>query len=200
MRLLSLIKQHPFKIHKKGILLITGASSGIGRHAAQYIASGHSEYLVLAGVRKESDAEAIRCLEIKNLQPTILDVTSPSSCERVLGDIRAVMEKNNLPFVGLVNNAGVCRTMPFEFHTVEDARNVFDVNVFGVMNITQTLLPLLRASQGRIVMISSICGFIGMPVSAVYAASKFALEGMSDSLRRECFSLVFLFHSFSLDM
>jgi NAD(P)-dependent dehydrogenase (short-subunit alcohol dehydrogenase family) len=178
------VGRREFKVHSEGIVLITGASTGIGRHAAEQLASKHP-YLVLAGVRKESDAKAIRLLEIDNLQPIILDVTSHDSCVQAVNQIRSITAETKLPFIGLVNNAGIGRTIALEYHTIEDARKVFDVNFYGVLDLVQLTLPLLRASQGRIVMISSVAGYVATPLTGIYSASKFALEGFSDSLRRE---------------
>ncbi len=75
--------------------------------------------------------------------------------------------------------------LPLEFHDLDDARAVFEVNVWGALGLTQLLLPTLRASQGRIVMVSSVAGEVVRPGSSIYSASKFALEAASDALRRE---------------
>lgn len=165
-------------------MLITGASTGIGRHAAETLAAKH-KFLVLAGVRKESDAENIRNMNIDNLQPIIIDVTSHESCVLAVDVIKKLMSDLNLPFVGLVNNAGIGRTMFAEFIPIDVAKQVFNTNFFGVLEITQLTLPLLRASKGRIIMISSVSGMIATQQQSIYSASKFALEGFSDALRRE---------------
>eukprot|EP01034_Spumella_vulgaris_P022576 gene22576-28709_t len=75
--------------------------------------------------------------------------------------------------------------MPVEFYPFEEAKSIFDINFFGVLDITQLTLPLLRESHGRIIMISSVAGIFGRAYSSMYTASKFAIEGFSDSLRRE---------------
>lgn len=181
--LLILIKK-AYKVHQKGYVLITGASVGIGLHAAVHLASRHG-FIVLAGVRKEKDAEKIRHMNIKNLQPIIVDVNQHDSCVKCIDKIRSMSRDSGLHLVALVNNAGVNRHLPLEFNPVEDAKEVFNTNVFGVMEMIQQCLPLLRESKGRIVNISSVSGFIAVPSISVYSASKFAVEGLSDALRRE---------------
>ncbi len=181
--LLLLVKKS-YKVNKSGIVLITGASTGIGRHAAEYFAKHHS-FLVLAGVRKEVDAAQIRAMNIPNLQPLIVDVAVHESCVAAVESIKETMVKLKLPFVGLVNNAGINRHLPAEFQPLEDAKALFNTNVFGVLDLIQLTLPLLRESKGRIIMLSSVSGFISVPTMGIYSASKFAIEGLSDALRRE---------------
>jgi short-subunit dehydrogenase len=182
--LVFLAERRQYKVHSEGIVLITGASTGIGRDAAVYLTE-HTGYLVLAGVRKESDFSSIDKLGKKNLKPVLIDVSSHESCTKTVQEIRALSESRGLPFVGLVNNAGVGHFNPVEFQDLDAARSLFDTNFFGLLDLTQQVLPLLRASQGRIVMLSSVSGFVASPFSGIYAASKFAVEALSDSLRRE---------------
>ena len=175
-------KQYP--VHTKGIVLVTGASTGIGRDAAEFL-SKNSEFLVLAGVRKDSDYQNILDTN-KSLMPFIIDIASHESCTEAVKKISELSEKYNLPFVGLVNNAGIGGNFsPLEYQSLDYARKLFDTNVFGLLQLTQLTLPLLRASNGRVVMISSLNGIFATPLSGVYAASKFAVEALSDSLRRE---------------
>ncbi len=173
-----------FAVHDKGIILVTGASTGIGRDAAEYL-SKNTGFLVLAGVRKESDYQNI--LETnKQMLPFMVDVASHESCVNAVTKIQELTEKYNLPFVGLVNNAGIGGNFsPLEYQDMEFARTLFDTNVFGLLDLTQQALPLLRASHGRVVMISSLSGIFAIPLSGIYSASKFALEALSDTLRRE---------------
>lgn len=171
--------------HHEGIVLITGASSGIGRHAAEFIARDRPGYVVLAGVRKEKDAESVRQQKIPNLRPFIIDVSSEKSIISASHEIKSIINSTGLHFIGLINNAGLGRRMPVEFHTLDDAKALFEVNFFGAVSLIQNLLPLLRESKGRIVMVSSVAGFIGNPLTGMYTATKFAIEGLSDSLRRE---------------
>lgn len=181
--LLSLLRK-AFTVHKSGIVLITGASTGIGHAAAEYLANNHS-FLVLAGVRKESDAAQIRSMNIPNLQPLTIDVAKHDSCVKAVENMKKIMKERNLPFICLVNNAGINRHLPAEFQPVDDARTLFNINFFGVLDLIQLVLPVLRESKGRIINLSSVSGFISVPTMAIYSASKFAIEGLSDGLRRE---------------
>ncbi len=182
--LVLLLTKKSYTRHKAGIVLITGASTGIGRHAAEHIAK-KSKFLVLAGVRKEVDAESIRSMNIPNLKPLIIDVAVHSSCVTAVDNIRVMMKELSLPFVCLVNNAGINRHLVAEFQPVEDAKALFDTNFFGVLDLVQLTTPLLRESKGRIINLSSVSGFISVPAMGIYSASKFAIEGLSDALRRE---------------
>jgi NAD(P)-dependent dehydrogenase (short-subunit alcohol dehydrogenase family) len=138
--------------------------------------------LVLAGVRKPADAARITALGVPNLRPLTLDVTSQSSVSAALQTVEAL----NLPLAGVVNNAGMAAgPTASEFHAMADAKALFDVNFFGALQVTQAFLPLLRASRGRLVGVSSVFGAVAPPMGGVYAASKFALEALHDSLRRE---------------
>lgn len=176
-------KEYP--VNNKGIVLITGASTGIGRDAAVYLSKKYPSYHVLASVRKDSDFEAIERIGSDNLKPILLDVTSDESCVKAVETIKDIMSSTGLPFVALVNNAGILRTVPVEFQDINDAKYVFDTNFFGTYRMTQLTIPLLRLSKGRIIMVSSIAGFVTTPAWSVYSASKFAMEALTDALRRE---------------
>lgn len=173
-----------YATHENGIILITGASTGIGKHAAEHMARNHP-FVILAGVRKESDAEYIRKLGLANLRPIIIDVAVHDSCVRAVEEIAVMIETENLPLIAVVNNAGIASFIPVEFHKMENARNIFETNVFGVLDLTQLTLPMLRKSAGRIINISSMAGVVSAPKNGVYSASKFALESISDALRNE---------------
>lgn len=153
-----------YLVHDHGIILITGASTGIGSHAA--ITLAEKGYTVYAGVRKEKDMETIRNMGNKNLFPIQLDVGDHLSCVEAINYITRETERLNIPFVALINNAGISRKLPVEFHDINDAKKVFDTNYFGVLDMVQLTLPLLRKSQGRIIMTSSITGFLGKFVSS----------------------------------
>jgi NAD(P)-dependent dehydrogenase (short-subunit alcohol dehydrogenase family) len=165
-----------------GCLLVTGASSGIGKSAALSLAASHPGWTILAGVRREADGAALLAGGAPaNVVPLIVDVADDASRAAAAAAIAARPE----PLIALINNAGVSRGVPVELHALDDARRVFDVNVFGALGMTQLLLPQLKAARGRIVMVSSVAGRVAMPLGGVYAASKFALEALSDALRRE---------------
>jgi NAD(P)-dependent dehydrogenase (short-subunit alcohol dehydrogenase family) len=158
----------------EGAVVVTGASTGIGQATARHLRE--LGFDVFAGVRKDEDADRARQA---GLRPLILDVTDGDSIERA----RAEIEGERL--AGLVNNAGIAVSGPLEFIPVDEFRHQLDVNVVGQVAVTQAFLPALRRSRGRVVNISSIGGRVALPLLGPYAASKFALEAVSDSLRRE---------------
>jgi NAD(P)-dependent dehydrogenase (short-subunit alcohol dehydrogenase family) len=158
----------------EGAVVVTGASTGIGQATARHLRE--LGFDVFAGVRKDEDADRARQA---GLSPLILDVTDGDSIERA----RAEIESERL--AGLVNNAGIAVSGPLEFIPVDEFRHQLDVNVVGQVAVTQAFLPALRRSRGRVVNISSIGGRVALPLLGPYAASKFALEAVSDSLRRE---------------
>lgn len=162
----------------RGGVVVTGASTGIGRETARRLAQ--SGFEVYGTVRRPEDAAGLRA---DGVTPVTMDVTDRAS---ITAARRAVLEAQaDRPLVGLVNNAGIPAVGPLEFLPIEDLRRAFEVNVFGVVAVTQAFLPELRGSQGRIVNMSSVSGRIAMPFLGPYSASKFALEAISDSLRRE---------------
>jgi len=158
-------------------VLVTGASTGIGRATALYLAA--RGFRVFASVRKEKDA-----LLLPGATPIVLDVTDADSIRGVSDAVsRALGEE---PLTGLVNNAGIAVSGPLEFLEMSEIRRQFEVNLFGQVAVTQAFLPLLRrAGRGRIVNMSSISGKITAPLLGPYSMSKFALEAFSDALRRE---------------
>ena len=113
------------------------------------------------GVRKEKDKESILAMREPNLVPIVFDVTKHETNVQAVLAIEKDMADSKLPFVALINNAGISRRMVAEFHDMSDIRRVFDTNCFGMMDLTQLSLPLLRQSKGRVVMISSVNGRIG---------------------------------------
>ena len=159
-------------------VLVTGASSGIGEATA--LALAHRGFRVFAGARRIDKLKALEGLGHGRLTALALDVTDAASISA------AVTAIGDAPLYGLVNNAGVSVTGPLEQVPVEDWRRQFETNVFGVVAATQAVLPQMRAAgEGRIVMIGSVAGRIASPFMSAYAASKHALEGLADSLRRE---------------
>lgn len=158
------------------LVLVTGASTGMGAAAAHQLA--RRGFHVLAGVRRDRDGDAIRAAGV---EPVILDITEPEHVNalaaRVAADPRALH--------GLVNNAGIQVNGPVEALPMEQWRWVFEVNLFGHIAVTQALLPALLHSKGRVINISSIGGRAAMATYGAYAGAKFALEAVSDSLRRE---------------
>jgi NAD(P)-dependent dehydrogenase (short-subunit alcohol dehydrogenase family) len=159
-------------------VLVTGASSGIGRATALLLSE--AGMVVYAGVRKTSDAESLESSASGDLRPLILDVTSPAEVEAAVARIH---EDGGLS--GLVNNAGLYMGGLLELMTDEEIESTYAVNVTGLLRITRACLPLLRDSGGRIVNISSISGLVALPGVSVYAGSKHAVEAITDSLRVE---------------
>ena len=162
-------------------VLITGASTGIGRACALHMAK--FGWRVFAGVRDPLDAASLREEGMQRLTPLFLDVTDPKSIKEA-AELVAVSE-GVTGLSGLVNNAGIPYGGPIEFLDLDEVRHVFEVNFLGVIAITQAFLPLLRLGTGRIVNVSSISGLLAAPFVSPYSASKFALEALSDSLRVE---------------
>lgn len=177
-----------YKVHNHGAILISGASTGIGKHAAVDLA--HKGYTVFAGVRKQSDADSMKkeALELGNIPliPIILDVTNTASITASFIEVQKYTDGKNLPFVGLVNNAGISQSSrPVELVDMSKAEQEFQVNYFGTLKLTKQFLPLLRKHTGRVVSIGSLAGIISPPHSAVYSGTKFAVEAFNDALRRE---------------
>ena len=160
-----------------GNFVVTGASTGIGRACALRLAS--LGFRVFAGVRRPADGEALKAESGERLVPLLLDVTS---AESVAAAARAV---EDAPLGGLVNNAGIVVAGPLELVSIAQWRKQLEVNVIGLVAVTQAFLPGLRAGRGRIVNVGSIAGRSALPYSSPYCASKFAVEGLTDSLRME---------------
>ncbi len=162
-------------------VVITGASTGIG--AACAAALHRRGFRVFAGVRKASDGLRLQEQTSRWLAPLMIDVTDASSVAEAAKTVRASLAESRL--VGLVNNAGIVVGGPLETLPLSEFRRQLEVNVVGQLAVTQAFLPLLRETQGRIVNVGSFSGRVAVPYSGAYAASKFALEAMTDTLRIE---------------
>jgi NAD(P)-dependent dehydrogenase (short-subunit alcohol dehydrogenase family) len=156
------------------IAVVTGTSSGIGEAVALRLEQ--AGWRVLAGVRRQEDAER---LEGRGLQPVLLDVTDSDSIAA------AAVELGGRPLAGLVNNAGVAVSMPLELLPLDELRRQLEINLVGQVAVTQAFLPALRRGRGRLVFVGSIAGRSALPFLGAYAASKHALEAVTDSLRIE---------------
>jgi NAD(P)-dependent dehydrogenase (short-subunit alcohol dehydrogenase family) len=162
---------------------VTGASTGIGEATALHLAS--RGFRVFAGVRKDADADRLRDAAGDGyLEPVHIDVTDAGSIAAAAAHVRA-QGGAEAGLAGLVNNAGLAISAPLEFIPIDELRRQLDVNVVGQVAVTQAFLPLLRRERGRIVNIGSIGGRVALPLVGPYAASKFAMEALTDSLRRE---------------
>jgi len=155
-------------------VLVTGASTGIGRSITEHLAA--DGYFVYAGARKDSDLAALNA--IKNVQALRLDVTSAA-------DIAAAVQtvtKAGRGLYGLVNNAGVATVGTFAEMKDEEFDLVMAVNLYGPYRMTRAFLPLILAQQGRITTIGSISGILASKDLGAYSMSKHAMEAFSDSL------------------
>ncbi|MBC8356232.1 MAG: SDR family NAD(P)-dependent oxidoreductase [Planctomycetes bacterium] len=162
-------------------VLITGASTGIG--AACALDLDKHGFRVFAGVRKEFDGEALQAKSSDRLTSVVIDVTQSKTIEQAAAKIKADVGEDGL--YGLVNNAGILVPGPLECVPLDDIRRQYEVNVFGVIAVTQAMLPLVRAAEGRIINMGSISGKAAPPYLGAYASSKFALESITDVLRME---------------
>jgi NAD(P)-dependent dehydrogenase (short-subunit alcohol dehydrogenase family) len=175
----------------RGHILVSGTSTGIGRACAFELA--RRGFSVWAGIRTGEEALSIQqesagtSLSIRPIQLEVNDLASIRAAEK---EIRSAVGEEGL--CGLVNNAGICVVGPVEFISLEAWREQLDVNFFGVIAVTQSMLPLLRMQNvqsagwgSRIVNMGSITGEISTPLFGAYSASKFALRAMTDSLRLE---------------
>jgi NAD(P)-dependent dehydrogenase (short-subunit alcohol dehydrogenase family) len=160
--------------------LITGVSSGLGRAFAQAaLEAGHR---VIGTVRRAEDAEAFAAFHPDNAHPLVLDVTDFAA----IPDAVAQAEQQVGAIDVLVNNAGYGHEGVLEESSLEDLQRQFAANVYGPVAMIQAVLPGMRARRaGRIVNVTSMGGFITMPGIAFYCGSKFALEGISESLGKE---------------
>jgi NAD(P)-dependent dehydrogenase (short-subunit alcohol dehydrogenase family) len=168
-------------------VVITGASTGIGWACAKWLL--YKGYRVFGSVRKQADAERLGSEFGANFTPLLFDVTDEAAVLAAAREVRTALNGESL--AGLVNNAGIAVGGPLLELPADDFRRQLDVNVIGPIIATQAFAPLLgvdpslKGPKGRIVMISSVAGRNGNPMSSAYAASKHAIEGLSESLRRE---------------
>ncbi|MDE1939519.1 MAG: SDR family NAD(P)-dependent oxidoreductase [Alphaproteobacteria bacterium] len=176
-------------------IVVTGASTGIGWGAVKILIK--KGYRVFGSVRKEADAERLKKEFGANFVPLIFDVTDTQAVNKGAEQVAAALGGETL--FGLVNNAGIAVPGPLLYLKIDEFRRQLEVNVTGQLIVTQAFAPLLMADRGklglpgeshdmrpgRIVMISSVGGKNASPFVGPYNASKFALEGMSESLRRE---------------
>lgn len=159
-------------------ILITGCSSGIGLCAANTLKA--KGYRVFATARKEIDVKKLRA---KGLESLILDVSDSASIQCALSEI---LDKTGGTLDALFNNAGFCQPGAVEDLTRDMIRAQFETNVFGTMELTNLVIPIMRKQgHGRIINNTSILGIVTMPYRGAYNASKFALEGFTDTLRQE---------------
>lgn len=162
------------------VVLITGANRGIGYSIANRLAN--EGYIVYAGARKTSSSNQLlqACEQFPgHLHLIEIDVTDQKQVDDAVNTIIAKEGRIDV----LVNNAGIEMLGSIENHTIEEAQKLFDVNFFGPMRLSQAVLPFMRTqNSGRIIQISSRSGFRPLPSISVYAATKYALEGISETM------------------
>jgi NAD(P)-dependent dehydrogenase (short-subunit alcohol dehydrogenase family) len=168
-------------------VVITGASTGIGWTTAKLLLD--RGFRVFGSVRKQADAERLKAEFGANFTPLLFDVTDEAAVLAAAREVRAALNGETL--TGLVNNAGIAVAGPVLELSADEFRRQMDVNVIGPIISTQAFGPLLgsdpslKGPKGRIVMVSSVAGKNGNPLTSAYSASKHAIEGLSESLRRE---------------
>jgi len=169
-------------------ILVTGSTSGFGRLTVETLA--RQGYRVFAGMRAAAGknapaAEALRALaqrEALALQTIEIDVTDDASVERAIAEIIETIGRLDV----VVNNAGVSYSGPLEAFTLEQVRQQFEANVFSVLRVNRAVLPQMRKQgSGLLLQIGSIVGRLGMPFLGLYGATKFALEGLTESYHYE---------------
>jgi NAD(P)-dependent dehydrogenase (short-subunit alcohol dehydrogenase family) len=171
----------------KRAVVVTGASTGIGEACVRLLIE--KGFLVFGSVRAAHDAERLKTQFGENYEPLLFDLTDGEAVARAADKVAERLHGRTL--AGLVNNAGMAVPGPMLHVPIEELRHQLEVNVIGQMRVTQAFAPLLgaRAPQGgppgRMVNMSSVLGRMVGPLLGPYSASKFALEAMSDALRRE---------------
>jgi NAD(P)-dependent dehydrogenase (short-subunit alcohol dehydrogenase family) len=172
---------------KSKTIVITGASTGIGYGAARELI--RRGYTVFGSVRKQEDADRVTAELGNQFVPLLFDVTDQEGVDRAVTEVRTRLQGNGLG--ALMNNSGISIAGPVELLSVDDFVRNFDVNVFGLIRVTKAFLPLLGAQQnhrsapGRILNISSVAGKLTAPYMAPYNGTKHAVEGISNTVRKE---------------
>ncbi|CAG8449290.1 18302_t:CDS:2 [Racocetra fulgida] len=180
-----LFRQKPLQVHIPTenfhpAVLITGTSAGIGRETAFSLAK--LGYTVFAGVRKKDDAEDLlasfrECDNPKEgrILPIILDVTNKDHIQNAYDHIQSIIGYE-IPFVALINNAGMVVYLPMEIASEDAFINSFNTNYFSIINLTKKFLPLLRRSGGRVINIGSVAAWVNVASMGIYAATKAAVR------------------------
>jgi NAD(P)-dependent dehydrogenase (short-subunit alcohol dehydrogenase family) len=168
-------------------VVVTGASTGIGAACVKVLTQ--AGFRVFGAVRKPADADRLSAEFGPSFVPLLFDVTDRNAVATAARQVEAALGDRTL--FGLVNNAGIAVAGPLLYLRIDDFEHQLAVNVTGQLTVTQAFTPLLGADRGRkgapgrVVMISSVGGKNALPFAGPYAASKFALEGLSEALRRE---------------
>src|ERR671920_801818 len=168
---------------KQRVAVVTGSSSGIGHEIALILArNGFTTYATMRNLQKGSDLKSIAEDEKLPLHFTQLDVTDENSAKKAIKTIHDEVGRIDI----LVNNAGYALTGAFEDLSIDEIKTQYETNVFGLVRTTQTVLPIMRKQRsGLIVNISSGAGRFGFPTGSAYVSTKFAVEGLSESMSYE---------------
>lgn len=175
------------KKEPRQVVLITGVSTGIGFDATRYLIE--RGYHVLGSVRKQADAERLQQAFPEHFTPLLFDVTVSAAISAAVKQVDKIVGTRGL--AALVNNSGISGTAPLAYVPLDEVRQMFEVNVFGLLQVTQAFLPLLGARKdcphapGRVINISSISGGLVFPFIGVYGMTKHAVEALTDGMRRE---------------
>lgn len=161
-------------------VLITGASTGIGKACALHL--DQLGFTVYAGVRRVDDGDRLKAEASERLKPILLDVTLAESIQAAADTIEKETEGS---LFALINNAGIGRGGALEVTPVPEIKKVMDVNVIGLLAVTQAFIPMIRKAKGRILNVGSTSSLLAVPGASIYSASKFAVRAITDSLRVE---------------
>lgn len=172
-----------YRNKKKKVALVTGSSSGIGLETSLLLArNGFYTYATMRNLEKSKAINNLKQKEKLSLEILQLDVNNDESVKEAIQKVTNEQERIDV----LINNAGYALVGAFEELSVKDFKEQFETNVFGVIRVTQAVLPIMRRQRnGTIINISSIAGKIGFPLTSAYVSSKFALEGLSESIAYE---------------
>jgi NAD(P)-dependent dehydrogenase (short-subunit alcohol dehydrogenase family) len=166
---------------RKRSVVVTGASSGIGKATVLRLAT--NGWRVFAAVRRQQDAESLRSQSGDGVETVQLDVADEGSIRAAAEEVSSRLGNDGLD--GLFNNAGIGTVSPIEYTTVDSIRRIYEVNLFGQISVIQAFLPLLRRAKGRIVNTGSVVDHLSPPFVGVLASSKAAFASVSSSLRLE---------------
>lgn len=172
-------------MNQQKVAFITGVSTGIGHGLCKYFLS--QNWKVFGSVRKIEDAQILKD-QFADFHAIVMDVTDNTSIENA---VKEIGEASPAGINVLINNAGIAVGGPLVYVPIAEFKYQFEVNVFGMLQVIQHCRPLLLQNEnkaaGRIIQISSVSGKIGFPFLGPYVSSKFAVEGLSETLRRELF-------------
>lgn len=167
-------------VKERKVILITGCSSGIGLETARRFAI--DGWRVIAGVRDMQNMKEAAELDFENLEVVQLDVTKDEDVKKIVQLIKDRYKRLDV----VVNNAGYGLLGPVEVASIEETKQQFEVNVYGMLRVTKAVIPIMRTTGGgKIVNISSVVGVIPFPLYGIYSASKFAMETISEVLNYE---------------